>query len=317
MKVAISAAAMASMNAKKDINDFLLSAKKYQPHIVRDASTKNVGLKIKWALCRDEDIIKLTADLTGLVEAIDVAVELAGEDVGPIGRRNTAVADQGSSDGRIAFADLERRQIFHEYVKEIFDELGSETELGLAGKVRRHEDTIRDSKTGRRLGSRYDWPNDFINGRRLEMSMTFEQELSEKDGFSVFSDTDRLFIISGLNGNFCLTAEAALDVLVLLLRRSTGVMSLDGRTRAMDRAPNIAQKVETLLGNLSERIRQETMYYDEKCDILYCSRRTTTLASAISLLSFESFVMGESHGLDSILLKETPNSFNIMVLNGV
>lgn len=66
-----------ALQCRVTIDEFMTKIRKYQPHLLHSGSLsgstmKQAWYKVKWALCRQEDLEKFKADLTGHTQAINV-----------------------------------------------------------------------------------------------------------------------------------------------------------------------------------------------------------------------------------------------------
>lgn len=67
----------AAAQCQRTIDDFWGRIKKYQPHLGSSTSDSNFRMrtawtKIKWALCRRDELVKFKADLIGHTESIQI-----------------------------------------------------------------------------------------------------------------------------------------------------------------------------------------------------------------------------------------------------
>ena len=65
----------AASQCHRTIDDFWKKVTKYQPHLGQDSrspSIKSGWMKIKWALCKREDLVRFKADLQGHTGSIEV-----------------------------------------------------------------------------------------------------------------------------------------------------------------------------------------------------------------------------------------------------
>ncbi|ETS76323.1 hypothetical protein PFICI_11710 [Pestalotiopsis fici W106-1] len=80
------ALARTALECQRTIDDFWATARNYQPHITRPSTLKarETWMKIKWALCKQNDIDRLKIDLLGHTQALNIimsAVKLKSEQI--------------------------------------------------------------------------------------------------------------------------------------------------------------------------------------------------------------------------------------------
>jgi Fungal N-terminal domain of STAND proteins len=67
----------AASQCQQTIDDFWKKIQKYQPHLRSEGSglrVKDGWMKIKWAICKRDDIAKFKADLMGHTESIQILI---------------------------------------------------------------------------------------------------------------------------------------------------------------------------------------------------------------------------------------------------